>query len=184
MTELSPDERRRRYFDEYRDRIGQHGEGETFYEQRAIEFAHNGLKALTYLNGGGLLAIPTVVALFRADPKDVKLLLICAAGAFVGGLLFVVAAQVCAFFVMANRSEAAVQFKYEEVELLAAVHYPAAADVQTGRTTRAQTNRTVALSKINRSNIWRAASLCFVGIALFLFIAGCLFGAEAVFPSK
>jgi hypothetical protein len=145
---------------------------------------HNGLKALTYLNGGGLLAIPTVVAVFRADPKDVKISLICAVAAFIGGLVSVVTAQVCAFFVMARRSEAAEQFKFEETELLAAIHYPAEASEQAARTSRAKKNRETADCKMTQSNYWRLTSLCFVGLAMVLFIIGCLFGAAAVFPSK
>jgi hypothetical protein len=42
MPELpDPDERRKRYFEDYADRVGRHRESEHFYEQRAIDFASN-----------------------------------------------------------------------------------------------------------------------------------------------
>jgi hypothetical protein len=43
---LSPDERRKLYFDEYQDRVDRHRSGSAFYEQRAIELATNGFKIL------------------------------------------------------------------------------------------------------------------------------------------
>src|SRR5437667_2886763 len=48
---------------EYRDLTQHHSERAVFYETRAIEFANNALRTLTYLNGGGLVAIPAAVAL-------------------------------------------------------------------------------------------------------------------------
>ena len=57
-----PDLRRRRYFEDYKDTVDRHREGALFFEARAIDFASNAFKALTYLNGGGLIAIPTAVA--------------------------------------------------------------------------------------------------------------------------
>ena len=91
------DQRRRLYFDEYTDRIDRHREGAAFYEQRAIELAMSAMKVLTYLNGGGLVAIPAAVALFRADPRDVRTLLVASAALFIAGLVLVTVGQACAF---------------------------------------------------------------------------------------
>ena len=178
------DERRRRYFDEYNDRIDRHREGLAFYERNAIEFATSILKVLTYLNGGGLLAIPAVVALFRTDPREVKAQLICAAAAFVAGLVLVVMAQACAFFVMARRSEAEIELQYEQMELLAAIHYPNSPEEQASRTTRAAQNRGSYVAKQRQSNIWRLISLVCVWASLLLFIVGSFLGGAAVFQAK
>jgi hypothetical protein len=66
------------------------------YENLAVEYSHRGLQLLTYLNGGALVAIPTALAFFKADVGRSDLLL--TAGAFIVGLVFVVLAQVAAFF--------------------------------------------------------------------------------------
>jgi hypothetical protein len=173
---LSPDERRKLYFDEYQDRVDRHRSGSAFYEQRAIEFATNGFKILAYLNGGGLIAIPAAVALFRTDARDVKSLLVCAAAAFIAGLILGTIGQFFAFFVTARRSEAEIQFQFEQMELLAAAHYPGTQEEQSGRAARAQQNRDLAHKKLRRSDIWRIASLVCVWLSLLLFIGGALLG--------
>lgn len=145
------------------------------------------MKGLTYLNGGGLVAIPTVVALFRADPSQVKTRLVYAAAAFIAGLVFVALSQAFAFFVMARRAEAEVHYSFEQMELLGAVHYPGAPgtsnDVK-GRNERAQQNRNIALAKTRKSDVWRVFALIFIWLSLALFIAGCHLGGSAVLEAK
>jgi sulfite exporter TauE/SafE len=99
-------ERRRRYFDEVKDVADRHLVSGAEYEKHAIDLALNVFRTLTYLNGGALVAIPTAVAMFQADARQVKVALLAAAAAFVAGLLSVVLAQAMAFFTMARRSEA------------------------------------------------------------------------------
>src|SRR5262249_60802577 len=67
------------------------------------EFATGALRTLTYLNGGGLVAIPAAVALFHTDVTRVKVQLLTAAILFVAGLLLVIAAQVGAFLALTQR---------------------------------------------------------------------------------
>src|SRR5262249_22450388 len=76
------------------------------YEKLAIEYSHRGLQTLTYLNGGALVAIPTALAFFKADIGVAHGPVIATAGCFILGLVTIVVAQACAFFVMARRSEA------------------------------------------------------------------------------
>ena len=99
-------ERRRKYFEEYSDRVDRHREQHLELDKRAIDFAASAMRALTYLNGGGLVAIPAAAALFRVDPQKTKQDLIIAGLLFVAGLLSIVFAQACAFFVQARRGEA------------------------------------------------------------------------------
>jgi hypothetical protein len=183
-SQIDQDERRRRYFEDYKDRVDRHRAGSAFYEQRAIEFASSALKILTYLNGGGLLAIPAVVALFRTDPNNVKFQLLGTAAAFVSGLIFITISQACAFFVMARRSESEISFREEQAQLLKLVHYPGTADELATSSRDAQSQRENALNKLKRSDAWRIASLIFVWISLILFVVGCALGGWSVMASK
>jgi Na+-transporting methylmalonyl-CoA/oxaloacetate decarboxylase gamma subunit len=78
------------------------------YEKQSNEYAANALRAMTYLNGGGLVAIPAAAALFKTDlaAPGAKLVLLGAGVAFVVGLILIAACQGFAFFVYAKRSEA------------------------------------------------------------------------------
>ena len=181
---LTPDERRGRYFEEYKDRVDRYRQGSLFYEERALDLASSAMKALTYLNGGGLVAIPAVVALFRADPRDVKVRLAYAAAAFIAGLVFVVLAQAFSFFVMARRSEVEALLQLEQMELLAMIHYPGTTKEWQDRKTNAENSRAKSIVKTNRSNIWRALGIVSVWLSLFLFIAGCLIGGMAIVEAK
>jgi hypothetical protein len=71
-------ERRRTYFEEYSDRVDRHRTREDEHRKHALEFASSAMRAITYLNGGGLVAIPAAVALFKADPEKAKYELIFA----------------------------------------------------------------------------------------------------------
>jgi hypothetical protein len=147
---------------------------------RANEFATNAIRALTYLNGGGLVAIPTVVALFGADPKQAKLELLKAAIFFVAGLFAVVVVQASAFFVYARRAESENFLADEQAIRLMHTHYPGAADEQSKRLNDAQARRQRSTEKTLRSNYWRRLALVLFWTSLVCFIAGCFFGARAV----
>jgi hypothetical protein len=92
------------------------------------------MRAITYLNGGALVAIPAAVALFKADPENAKYDLIFAGLLFVAGLLAIVIAQASAFFVLARREEAERFLAQRQIVLLASEHYPGTPDVQAQRT--------------------------------------------------
>jgi hypothetical protein len=185
MTD-DPHERRRRYFEDYADRVDRHRTSHFFYEQRALDFATSAMKVLSYLNGGGLLAIPTVVALFHARPEDVKIQLVLAALAFILGLILVVVAQASAFFVMARRGEAERNYQFEQMELLRGVHYPEtfSPENQIAAAEAPKPYAVAAQDKMKRSDWWRLLSLIFTWSSLVFFIAGCLLGAWAVLTAS
>jgi hypothetical protein len=135
---------------------------------------------MTYLNGGGLVAIPAAVALFKTDPAKAKYDLIIAGLLFVTGLLSIVIAQAFAFFVQARRAEAENLLARQQIVMLAALHYPGTPDVQTQRTAEAADCEKRSNEKRNRSDQWRKFALLFFWLALVCFIAGCYFGARAV----
>jgi hypothetical protein len=176
----SDGERRRKYFEEYSDRVDRHREQHLEFDKRAINFAASAMRALTYLNGGGLVAIPAAAALFRIDPQKTKQDLIIAGLLFVAGLLSIVFTQGCAFFVQARRAEAEKLLERQQMVLLAAIHYPGTSDVQAQRTTEAADCEQRSNKKVRVSDRWRFGALVWVWLAVGFFIAGCIFGAVAL----
>jgi hypothetical protein len=181
MTDDPNGERRRKYFAEYADRVGRHQARMSEYDRNAIDFASSAMRALSYLNGGALVAIPTGAALFKADPIQAKTSLIAAGLCFVAGLISIVMAQAFAFFTQARRAESESLFADQQIALLATVHYPDP-NLHSPRASEAATCEQQANAKIARSHQWRRAALAAFWLALLCFIAGCYFGARAILP--
>jgi hypothetical protein len=136
---------------------------------------------MTYLNGGGLVAIPTAVALFQADVKAAKLNLIIAALLFVSGLVLVTLTQLAAFFTLARRSEAERLYENENIQLLNATHFLISDQAaQSNAVKDAQRKRQIGHVKERRSDRWRLAAIVIFYGALLCFIVGCYFGTGAV----
>jgi len=131
------------------------------------------------LNGGGLLAMPTAIALFHAPIDKIKIVLLAGAGCFIFGLLFVAIAQGCAFFTMAKRSESEHHLAGEQTLLLNMTHYPEVGDQQSIRS-EAVEHRASANRKITTSNRWRFAGLLLFWLSFLAFNAGCVLGAIAI----
>jgi hypothetical protein len=179
MVDQAPSPRRQ-YIDEKKDLVDKHRERAREYEKEAIEFAINGLRVLTYLNGGGLVAIPTAAALFLHDPKLVKGHLISAGLCFIAGLIFVVAAQSGGFFTMARRSEAELHLEAEQIELLTLAHFPSTPEENQSAQARAKESRRQSNDRIERSNRWRLLGMVGAWVSLGFFILGCVLGAHAI----
>ena len=179
VTEQTIDSRRK-YIEEFKDTVDRHRERAFEYESKAIDFANNAFRVLTYLNGGALVAIPTAVALFQADIAKVKLQLVYGAAFFIAGLICIVAAQGAAFFTMARRSESEIFLQYEQMVSLGATHFPQSPEQQTKLIDEAKEFHTNAVKKITRSNYWRRAGLIMFWISLGAFIFGSFFGARAI----
>jgi hypothetical protein len=161
----SDEERRNQYFDGFEKMVDRHRDRGFDFEKEAIEYSKNAFTAPTYLNGGGLLAMPTAVALFHADLEKITPTLIYSAGLFILGLLCVVGAQSCAFFTMARRSEAEQFYSSEQKLLLDATIYPDRVDVAQTRTL-AIGERAKAVGLVEKSNMYRGIGLVrFLGLA-------------------
>jgi hypothetical protein len=74
------------------------------------------------LNGGALVAIPTALAFFKTDLRPTAV--IGTAAVFILGLIAVVIAHVCAFYVMARRSEAMASLRDEQIHTVVALAQP------------------------------------------------------------
>jgi hypothetical protein len=189
----------RKLYDQYWDLVGKRFENATYYQSRAIEFANNAFRALTYLNGGALVAIPTAVALFQADPKRAKMELLIAAISFVTGLFFVAAAQAVVFLIMSRLAEAELLTIHNESihktsmgllgPVAAAIETaalktdpgPIAADMETMLKIFAAACGSQANAKITRAYKWRFLAVTMFWASLICFIIGCFFGARALF---
>jgi hypothetical protein len=186
MSAMSDDEgeRRRKYFEEYSDRVDRHRSREAEHNKHALEFASNAMRAMTYLNGGGLVAIPAAVALFKTDPAKAKYDLIVAGLFFVAGLLSIVLAQACAFFVQARRAESEKLSARQQIALLAAVHYPDTPDLQEQRAKEATDCERLSNEKMDHSDWWRKWALLLFWLAFVCFVVGCVFGTRAVLATS
>jgi hypothetical protein len=172
-------ERRSKYFGDYASTVDRHRARGFEYEREAIAYSTSALKVLTYLNGGGLLAMPAAVALFHTAVDKVKMPLIAGAGCFVAGLLLIVIAQGCAFFTMAKRSESENHLAQVHTLLLSMTHYPEVGDQNSIRV-EADENRTASNGKLAASDKWRLRGLLLFWLSLVAFIAGCFLGASAI----
>lgn len=152
------------------------------YEKLAIEYSHRGFQALTYLNGGALVAIPTALAFFKADPQRSSIVI--TAAAFIAGLVFVVIAQGCAFFVMARRSEAMACFRDEQTYAAIALNAPPDTPMQNLEASKSTDSHREAVRRQASSDRWRIAGLAFFALSLVLFVTGCVVGADAVLNAK
>jgi hypothetical protein len=173
-------ERRRKYFQEYSDRVDRHRAREDDHRKHAFEFASNAMRAITYLNGGALVALPAAVALFKADPDKAKYDLITAGLLFVAGLLSISIAQASTFFVLARREEAERFLAQQQITLLASVHYRSTPDVEAQRSKEAAACEQRSNQSLVRSDQWRKAGLWSFWLALIFFVVGCCFGALAI----
>lgn len=173
-------EKRRKYFDDVELAVGPFRQRAFDYESKAIDFANNALRVLTYLNGGALVATPTAVALFQTDLNKAKFQLIIASILFVSSLVFVVLAHAAGFFTMARRAESTTAKEYEQVIYLVATHFPESDAAKPEGLGSARDFNAKAAQSNSNSNWWRAFGLICVWVSLGLFIGGCVFGSRAL----
>ena len=122
------------------------------------------------------------MAFFKADVGRSEIL--WTAGAFITGLLFVVLAQIAAFFVVAKRGEAANFFSSEQWQRIDANQFVHPSDTRTAKEADAQTDRTNALRRLGYSDVWRIFGLVCFFCSFAAFIVGCGLGGWAVILAK
>ncbi|SIO49063.1 hypothetical protein SAMN05443247_06350 [Bradyrhizobium erythrophlei] len=188
MTE-SPEEFRQRveridskFFEDLEKRAGPSRAMAFEFEKLAVEYSNKGFQNLTYLNGGALVAIPTAMAFFKAEVAKGDVLM--TAGFFVAGLLFVVFAQVAAFFTMAKRAEAQNRLHLEQAHRIAALAFPHQTPANVENLTKADQQHYDADGRLRRSDLRRRAGLSFFSLSLFAFVFGCGWGGYTVMAAK
>jgi hypothetical protein len=74
-------------------------------DKAAISLGQSSLRTTTLLNGGALVAIPAVVALFGIDAKAITFNLLIAGGVFVLCLVFCWLSSAAGFFALSHRAD-------------------------------------------------------------------------------
>ena len=146
----------------------------------ATEFAQNVIKNGFLLNGGGMVAIPAIVALFKLDTQKLLWMLLATGAAFIVGLLAAWSASICGFFALANRSDSVYSTATKTARNLEVMFFPpdAARKATLGEQAKAA-EETAARHESKFQRLRRAGIiLCFV--TLVGFIAGVGFGALAI----
>ncbi|MBX9778470.1 MAG: hypothetical protein K2Y71_29200 [Xanthobacteraceae bacterium] len=179
MADTPPDPRSR-FFEESKVAVDRHRQRSWEYEKEAIALVNNGLRALTYLNGGGLVAMPAAVALFQTDIQKTKEALLTAALLFVAGLLLVLLTNAASFFVMARRAESETFRESQQMFLLAAAHFAGDDKTRAGYVQQAAEQESTANRQLERSNWYRRAGILTFWLAFGCFVAGCYYGSKAV----
>jgi len=145
---------------------------------RGIEFANGALRTLTYLNGGGLVAIPAAVALFHTDVTRVKVQLITAAILFLVGLLLVIAAQVGAFLALTQRAGGEYLAQQRQETLVEFTLHSSKQAV--GFLTSMNKLRAGAEARVMWEAVWLLLAGFLFCASFVFFIVGCSFGARAL----
>jgi hypothetical protein len=154
-------------------------------DKAAIELGQSILKTGTLLNGGALVAIPAVIALFGIDAKAVTPNLLIAAGLFVIGLLLSWLSGIGGFFTLSRRSDR----DYQHAEATKATLYR---DCYPDKTKRAkQTDQIEQQSRLVKRHhrafvIYRIFTILFSFLSLAAFVAGTVFGGLTILhaPSR
>jgi hypothetical protein len=143
----------------------------------ATDFAQSVLKAGFWLNGGGMIAIPAIVTLFKLDAPTLFWMLLSTGAAFIVGLLVTWIASLCGFFALANRSDSAYNSAVRTARNLEAKYFPfAKAEMEAQARAAESTAKSFAVKFLRLRRV--AIVLCFV--AMMAFIVGVGFGAYAV----
>jgi hypothetical protein len=160
------------FVEESKRTISPHMERSFDYDKLAIDYSASAFRLLTYVNAGGLLAIPTAVGILGPQQPDQRQILLKIAAFFVAGLLLILLSQICAFFTMAKRAEAHEQAGAQYSWILSGIRYPAQfSDAKD----RSETARASYTKKIATSNIVRLLGIaCAAGSGL-TFAGGCMY---------
>jgi hypothetical protein len=106
------------------------------------------------------------------------------AGSFVLGLLFVVLAQIAAFFTMAKRSEGMKLLQWEQRSRVAALGCPQESPLNAQHRKDADDSFKDANRRLGHSDTARGLGLTLFFMSLVAFVIGCGLGGRAVFAAK
>ncbi|MET0105680.1 MAG: hypothetical protein ABW072_11125 [Sedimenticola sp.] len=99
-------ENRKEYVEEWKLNVFRFDEDIRSSTEGAVEFAQQGIRSGLMLNGGALVAVPAIIALFAVDVSQVASGIILSGVLFVIGLLLSWAANLFGFFAMSNSADA------------------------------------------------------------------------------
>jgi hypothetical protein len=171
--------------EEYRREIERHVqpllEAARETDKGAVELGQSILRTSTLLNGGALVAIPAVVALFGVDATAIVGPLLIAGGLFAGGLMFSWVSGFAGFFALSNRADR----DYASGELTKnntyLSYYPPQDESQSAQIKSEISTRT---DQVTHHHRWfvrtRFAAIVFSFLSLAAFIGGNILGGWAI----
>jgi hypothetical protein len=168
---------RKEYREERESEMAADLEAAKIGESSAVAQAQMVIKSGFILNGGGMIAIPAIVALFNLDAEKLLHQLVLTGGLFVGGLCSASIASICAFFALAHKADTFYSSAVRTARLLQAKYFPPQAQkmVQQAEAARRRTARLRVLWLTER---YVAILLCLTSVALF--IGGAWVGGNAI----
>jgi hypothetical protein len=146
-------------------------------ENSAVALAQTVIKSGFILNGGGIIAIPAVVALFNLDAERLLPPLILTAGLFVGGLCSASTASICAFFALAHKADSFYTNAVHTARVLQGKYFPPKAQ-EMAKQAEAARRRAARLRVWWITERYVAIFLCVASVALF--IGGAWVGGNAI----
>jgi hypothetical protein len=151
-------------------------------EQGALSIARDTIRNGFLLNGGGLVAIPAILALFKLDAVAVLQPIVVTAGLFTAGLAASWLASFCGFFSMISRSDAVMSWK-NAVEA-ATIHGRYRRDTDPTTPEQSVKEDREGHYLFRRAVRLQVAGIVFCFLAFALFTAGAAVGGLSVYKSQ
>jgi hypothetical protein len=146
-------------------------------ETSAVALAQVVIKSGFILNGGGIIAIPTVFALFNLDAEKILPQVALTALLYVVGLCCAFLASICAFFALANKADNFYSNAVRTARNLEAKYFPHQSE-EMKKQAEAAKRRADRLRIFWVTERFVAIILCFASLALF--IAGAYVGGKLI----
>jgi len=150
------------------------------YEKVAIDYTISIFRTLTFLNTGGLVALPAAVSLFGVKVTDHHFLLIASGACFMFSIAIVCIAQAFAFFTFARRSDAEWHYEQEQFLRVGAKHFPTEARFSEV-SAKIEAEQIKAADKFRSSTHYRRRSIWTLLVCAALFYGGVVFASLILF---
>jgi hypothetical protein len=168
---------RKEYREERESEMAADLEAAKIGESSAVALAQMVIKSGLMLNGGGMIAIPAIVALFNLDAEKLFHQLFLTGGLFVGGLCSASIAGICAFFALAHKADTFYSSAVRTAHALQAKYFPAQAQ-EMAQQAEVVHRRAARLRVWWLTERYLAILLCLASVALF--IGGAWVGGNAI----
>ncbi len=182
----------RAHREEYRREIAQHVDpkeaGARNTDKSAIDIAQSIFKTSTWLNGGGIIAIPAVVGLFKVrDTTTIAMDLLVPGGIFSLGLLTSLISAIMGFFALANRADME-SSDATAMKLRTNLNYYPPDDPDEEKCETSRKEQEIEISKWQQKTTsyyklfyrFKAGAIIFIVISTVCFVGGNYFGARAM----
>lgn len=168
---------RKEYREERESEMAADLEAAKIGESSAVAMAQMVIKFGITLNGGGMIAIPAIVALFHLDAEKLRHQLVFTGGLFVAGLCASSVAGICAFFALAHKADFFYSNAVRTARTLQARYFPHQ-DKEMTRQAKIAGRHAARLRILWVIERYVAIVLCIVSVAFFIW--GAWVGGSAI----